>query len=61
MFNYWGGLIGLRRSGLTASQRLTGIACSLVSLPFQFTPLLVSLAQKRAERRRVARFAREIG
>jgi predicted metal-dependent phosphoesterase TrpH len=61
VFNYWGGLIGLRRSGLTASQRLTGLACSVVSLPFQFTPLLVSFAQKYRERRRVARFARERG
>ena len=26
VFNYWGGLLGLRRSGLTASQRLTGAA-----------------------------------
>jgi predicted metal-dependent phosphoesterase TrpH len=61
VFNYWGGLIGLRRSGLTASERLTGAACSIVSLPFQLTPLLVSLAQKHGERRRVARFARELG
>lgn len=61
VFNYWGGLVGLRRSGLTPSQRLTGIACSIVSLPFQFTPLVVSLAQKQAERRRVARLARELG
>jgi predicted metal-dependent phosphoesterase TrpH len=60
VFNYWRGLIGLRPSGLTASQRLTGAAISIVSLPFQFTPLLVSLAQKQRERRRVARFAREL-
>jgi predicted metal-dependent phosphoesterase TrpH len=61
VFNYWGSLVGLRRSGLTASQRLAGVACSVVSLPFQFTPLLVSLVQKHGERRRVARFTREIG
>jgi hypothetical protein len=60
VFNYWGGLIGIRRSGLTASQRMTGLACSVVSLPFQFTPLVVSLAQKHGERRRIARFAREL-
>ena len=60
VFNYWGGLIGLRRSGLTASQRLTGAAMSIVSLPFQLTPLIVSLVQKQGERRRVARFAREL-
>jgi predicted metal-dependent phosphoesterase TrpH len=61
VFNYWGGLIGIRRSGLTAAQRLAGFACSVVSLPFQFTPLLVSLVQKRRERRRVARFTWELG
>jgi predicted metal-dependent phosphoesterase TrpH len=60
VFNYWGGLIGLRRCGLTASQRLTGAAISILSLPFQLTPLIVSLAQKQSERRRVARFAREL-
>jgi hypothetical protein len=60
VFNYWGGLIGLRRSGLTASQRLTGAAISVLSLPFQLTPLIVSLAQKQSERRRVARVAREL-
>jgi predicted metal-dependent phosphoesterase TrpH len=60
VFNYWGSLIGLRRSGLTASQRLTGTAISILSLPFQLTPFIVSLAQKQRERRRVARFAREL-
>ena len=60
MFNYWGGLLGVRRSGLTASQRLTGAALSVLSLPFQLAPLIVSLAQKQGERRRVARFAREL-
>jgi hypothetical protein len=60
VFNYWGGLLGLRRSGLTASQRLTGAALSVLSLPFQLTPLVVSLAQKQGERRRVAGFAREL-
>jgi predicted metal-dependent phosphoesterase TrpH len=60
VFNYWGGLVGLRPSGLRVSQRLTGAAISLLSLPFQFTPLVVSLAQKQAERRRVAAFARAL-
>ena len=60
VFNYWGGLIGVRRSGLTAQQRLAGAAISILSLPFQLAPLIVSLAQKQGERRRVARFAREL-
>jgi hypothetical protein len=41
-------------------QRARGIAGSLLSLPFQFSPILVSLAQKRAERRRVERWRREL-
>jgi predicted metal-dependent phosphoesterase TrpH len=60
VFNYWGGLIGVRRSGLSASRRLSGAAISLLSLPFQFVPLVVSLAQKQAERRRVAACARAL-
>jgi hypothetical protein len=60
VFNYWGGLIGVRRSGLSASQRLSGAAISLLSLPFQFVPLVVSLAQKQGERRRVAAFSRAL-
>ena len=60
VFNYWGGLLGVRRSGLTASQRLAGAAISVLSLPFQLAPLIVSLAQKQGERRRVARFALEL-
>ena len=30
-------------------------------MPFQFSPMLVSIAQKRAERRRVAQWRRELG
>jgi predicted metal-dependent phosphoesterase TrpH len=60
VFNYWGGLIGVRRSGLTSAERLRGAAISILSLPFQLTPLIVSLAQKQGERRRVARIAREL-
>jgi hypothetical protein len=36
------------------------IGCSLVSLPFQFIPLVVTLVQKRRERSRIARFHREL-
>jgi predicted metal-dependent phosphoesterase TrpH len=57
--NYWGALLGMRPSGLTRSERASGIAWSLLSLPFQFSPLLVTVAQKRGERRRVARWRRE--
>jgi predicted metal-dependent phosphoesterase TrpH len=57
--NYWGALLGARPSGLGARERASGIACSLLSLPFQFSPFLVTVAQKRGERRRVALWQRE--
>jgi predicted metal-dependent phosphoesterase TrpH len=60
VFNYWGGLIGMRRSGLRASERLVGAVYSVASLPFQLAPFIVSLAQKAGERRRVARWKREL-
>lgn len=59
--NYWGGLAGLRPSGLTGSQRARGAIASLLSLPFQISPLVVTFIQKRGERHRVARWAREWG
>ena len=60
VFNYWGGLLGLRRSGLDPAARATGLACSVASLPFQFAPFLVSLVQKMGERRRVARWRQQL-
>jgi predicted metal-dependent phosphoesterase TrpH len=60
VFNYWAGLVGLHPSGLTPAQRAGAVGCSLVSLPFQFIPFLVTLLQKRGERRRVARWRREL-
>lgn len=60
VLNYWGALLGMRPSGLTPWQRAGAIGCSLMSLPFQFIPLLVTLAQKRAERRRTAEWRRQL-
>jgi len=60
VFNYWAGLLGLRPSGLTPAQRASAVGCSLMSLPFQFIPFLVTLLQKRDERRRVARWQRDL-
>jgi predicted metal-dependent phosphoesterase TrpH len=57
--NYWGALAGVQPSGLGAWERASRVVCSLLSLPFQFSPLLVTVAQKRGERRRVARWRRE--
>jgi predicted metal-dependent phosphoesterase TrpH len=60
ILNYWGSLLGMAPGGLTAGQRARAIAYSLLSVPFQFSPILVSIAQKRGERRRVARWRREL-
>jgi hypothetical protein len=60
MVNYWAALIGFGSSGLTPAERARGIVGSLLLMPFQFTPMLVSIAQKRAERRRVAQWRREL-
>lgn len=60
VFNYWGALLGLRPSGLPPAQRAGAIGSSLLSLPFQFIPMVVALEQKRAERRRVAEWRRQL-
>jgi predicted metal-dependent phosphoesterase TrpH len=60
VFNYWGSLIGLHPSGLTPAQRVRAIGFSLLSLPFQFIPMIVTLEQKRSERRRVAVWRRQL-
>jgi predicted metal-dependent phosphoesterase TrpH len=59
VFNYWGALLGMHPSGLTAAERSRGIAYSLVSVPFQFSPLIVTVIQKWGEHRRTARWRRE--
>jgi predicted metal-dependent phosphoesterase TrpH len=57
--NYWGSLVGLRPSGLTGVQRAQGIIGSVLSLPFQFSPLIVTAILRRGERRRVEQWRRE--
>ncbi len=61
VFNYWAALLGVHPAGLTPHERVRAIAYSIVSLPFQFMPLLVTMAQKRDERRRMARLQRDLG
>jgi hypothetical protein len=60
VLNYWAALLGIHPSGLTHRQRADAICYSVMSLPFQFIPLLVTLAQKRDERRRIARLRRAL-
>jgi predicted metal-dependent phosphoesterase TrpH len=60
MLNYYASLLGFRRNGLTRFERVRGAALSVASLPFQFVPLVVSLAQKGGEDRRIARWREEL-
>jgi len=55
--SYWASLIGLNRlapSAMSPSTRAIGLAFSAVTMPFEFTPLLIALRHKRAEARIVA-------
>ncbi len=61
MVNYWLSLLGFGSSGLTPAERARGIIGSVILMPIQFTPLLVSITQKRAERRRVAQWRQALG
>lgn len=60
MLNYYASLLGFRCNGLTPFERVRGAALSVASLPFQFVPLVVSLAQKGGEDRRIARWREEL-
>lgn len=55
---YWAGLLGFRRHDLSWPRRFLGLAFSLPSLPFQFIPGLISVAQKMDESRRVETYRR---
>jgi predicted metal-dependent phosphoesterase TrpH len=48
---YWLSLVGLRRHDLTWPRRVAGMAFSIVSAPFEFTPLLIAALKKNAEAR----------
>ena len=61
ILNYWAALLGWGSSGLTGAERAVRIGLSILSVPFQFTPILVSLAQKRTEGRRVAEWRERLG
>lgn len=56
MVRYWAALVGFGSSGLTPAERARGIVGSALLMPFQFIPMIISIAQKRAERRRVAQW-----
>jgi predicted metal-dependent phosphoesterase TrpH len=58
--SYWLGLAGRARHDLTPLDRAVGGALSIASLPGQFVPALVAVAQKARERSCMRRIAREL-
>ena len=56
---YWASLLGAGRQELSGSRRVLGLAFSAVSMPFEFTPLVVATVHKRGEARRVAAYRRD--
>jgi predicted metal-dependent phosphoesterase TrpH len=56
---YWLSLVGAGRQELSWRRRALGLGFSFVSLPAEFTPLLVAALDKRDEARRVAAYRRE--
>ena len=58
---YWATLLGAGRQELSWPRRSLGIAFSALSLPFEFTPLLVAALDKREEARRLDRYRSALG
>jgi hypothetical protein len=56
---YWAALLGAGRQELSWSRRTLGLAFSTLSMPFEFSPLVVAALHKRSEARRVTRYRRE--
>lgn len=57
---YWQALAGWRRHDLGWPRRVLGAGWSLASLPAEFVPLLIAIAQKQSEARKVAAFRRRL-
>ena len=55
---YWSTLLGVGRQELSWSRRTLGLAFSALSMPFEFSPLVVAALHKRDEIRRVAGYRR---
>jgi predicted metal-dependent phosphoesterase TrpH len=56
---YWASLVGVGRQELPWQHRAIGLAFSMVSMPAEFIPAIIALANKRSERRRIDRFREE--
>jgi predicted metal-dependent phosphoesterase TrpH len=60
IFQYWLSLVGLQRHEISVPRRALGVAFSIVSAPFEFTPLLIATIQKSREARRVREYAAQL-
>jgi predicted metal-dependent phosphoesterase TrpH len=56
---YWAMLLGGGRQELSWPRRTLGLAFSAISMPFEFSPLLVAALHKRDEARRIVAYRRE--
>jgi predicted metal-dependent phosphoesterase TrpH len=56
---YWASLVGVGRQESTWTRRALGLAFSTVSMPFEFSPLVVAALHKRGEAQRVDAYARQ--
>jgi len=57
---YWASLLGAGRQELSWPRRTLGLAFSAVSMPFEFSPLVVAALHKRSESQRVTAYRREL-
>ena len=55
---YWATLLGAGRQELSWPRRTLGLAFSALSMPFEFSPLVVAALHKRDEARRVSLYRR---
>jgi predicted metal-dependent phosphoesterase TrpH len=56
--NYWGTLFGTGRQDLSWPRRTLGLAFSAVTMPLEFSPLVVAALHKRDEARRMTAYRR---
>ena len=56
---YWATLLGAGRQEMSWPRRTMGLAFSAVTMPFEFSPLVVAALHKRDETRRVRGYRRE--
>lgn len=56
---YWKALLGRGRPDLSLGRRALGFGFSLVSMPFEWSPLIVAAMHKRGERTRMVEYERE--